>query len=266
MFNSNIAQHCGLLTSVLLSNIIFSDNTKVTFNHNILLLCTSISNYESSAGAICTAQGTNIMFSGHSLVTFINNTAEQGGTVAFSDSNVTIKEYSTVTLNSNIAEYSNGGAFVCFNNSIVTIRGNSNVTFNNNKASQSGGAIIHSYNMCKITFKDSSTSSFIKNTARDNGGAIFSNQLSEIIFEGNSKAKFDGNIADNGRTFYLTNSTITFKNTSMVSFCSNSAVYGGAISANDHSNITVTGIQCYHLLIMKPHKVVGLDILALIAM
>ena len=95
------------------------------------------------------------MFSGHCLVTFINNTAKEGGTVQFSDSNVIIKEYSTVTFNSNIAEYSNGGAFVCFNSSIVTVRGNSNVTFNNNKASQSGGA-IHSYNMCKITFKDNS--------------------------------------------------------------------------------------------------------------
>ena len=239
MFNSNVAQYCGILKSDLLSNIVFSDNTKVTFNHNILS-CTSTSNYESSAGAICTARRTNVMFSGHSLVTFLNNTAEKGGTVAFSDSNVTIEEYSTVTFSRNIAEYSNGGAFVCFNNSTVTIRGNSNVTFNNNKAGQSGGA-IHSYNMCKITFKDNSTSSFIKNTARNYGGAIVSNQLSEITFEGNSTIKFNGNIADNGGTFYFTNSTITFKDISTISFYNNSALYGGAVSANDHSNITVSG-------------------------
>ena len=239
MFNSNVAQYCGILTSAVLSNIVFGDNTKVTFNHNILS-CTSTSNYESSAGAICTAQRTNVMFSGHSLVTFINNTAEKGGTVAFSNSNVTIEEYSTVTFSRNIAEYSNGGAFVCFNNSIVTIRGNSNVTFNNNKASQSGGA-IHSYNMCKITFKDNSTSSFIKNTARNYGGAILSNQLSEITFEGNSTIKFNGNIADNGGTFYFTNSTIIFKDISTISFYNNSALYGGAVSANDHSNTTVSG-------------------------
>ena len=226
-FNSNVAQHCGILTSALLSNIVFSDNTEVTFNHNILS-CTSTSNYESSAGAICTAQRTNVMFSGNSLVTFINNIAEKGGTVAFSNSNVTIEEYSTVMFNSNIAEYSNGGAFVCFNNSIVTVRGNSNVTFNNNKAGQSGGA-IHSYNMCKITFKDNSTSSFIKNTARDNGGAILSNQLSEITFEGNSTIKFDGNIADNGGAFYFTNSTITSKDTSMISFYNNNARQNGGV-------------------------------------
>ena len=226
-FNSNVAQHCGILTSALLSNIVFSDNTEVTFNQNILS-CTSTSNYESSAGAICTAQRTNVLFSGNSLVTFINNIAEKGGTVAFYDSNVTIEEYSTVMFNSNIAEYSNGGAFVCFNNSIVTVRGNSNVTFNSNKAGQSGGA-IHSYNMCKITFKDNSTSSFNKNTARDNGGAILSNQLSEITFEGNSTIKFDGNIADNGGAFYFTNSTITSKDTSMISLYNNNARQNGGV-------------------------------------
>ena len=226
-FNSNVAQHCGIMTSALLSNIVFNDNAEVTFNQNILS-CTSTSNYESSAGAICTAQRTNVIFSGNSLVTFINNTAEKGGTVAFCDSNVTIEEYSTVMFNSNIAEYSNGGAFVCFNNSIVTTRGNSNVTFNNNKAGQSGGA-IHSYNMCKITFKDNSMSSFIKNTARDNGGAIISNQLSEITFEGNSTIKFDGNIADNGGAFYFTNSTITSKDTSMISFYNNNARQNGGV-------------------------------------
>ena len=239
MFNSNVAQYCGIVTSALMSDVAFNNNSEVTFNHNTLS-CTSTSNYESSAGVICTLQRTNVMFSGHSLVTFINNTAEKGGTVAFSDSNVTIEEYSTVTFNSNIAEYSNGGAFVCFNNSIVTIRGNSDTTFNSNMASQSGGA-IYSYNMCKITFKDNSTSSFIKNTARDNGGAIVSKQLSDITFEGNSTIMFDGNMADNGGTFYCTDSTIKFKDTSMISFNNNIALYGGAVYASDHSNITVTG-------------------------
>ena len=239
MFKSNVAQYCGIMTSALFSYIVFNDHTEVTFNHNTLS-CTSTSNYKSSAGAISTSQRTNVMLSGHSSVNFINNTAEKGGTLAFSDSNVTIEEYSTVTFNSNSAEYSNGGAFVCFNNSIVTIRGNSNITFNNNKASQSGGA-IYSYNMCKITFKDNSTSSFIKNTARDNGGAIVSNQLSDITFEGNSTIMFDGNTADNGGTFYFANSTITFRDTSMISFNNNSALYGGAVLANDHSYITVTG-------------------------
>ena len=238
--NSNVAQYCGIVTSTLMSDIIFNDNTEVTFSHNANS-CTSTSNYESCAGSICSSQQTNVIFSGHSSVTFISNTAEHGRTVAFSDSNVAFEEYSTVTFNSNIAEYSNGGAFVCFNNSIVTIRGNSNVTFSNNKASQSGGA-IHSYSMCKVIFKDNSRSSFIKNTARDNGGAILSNQLSDIIFEGNSTIMFDGNVADNGGTIYSTNSTVMFKGNSTSSFIKNTARYnGGAILSNQFSDIIFEG-------------------------
>ena len=228
-FNSNVAQHCGILTSALFSNIVFNDNTNVTFKYNTMsCIRKSSSNYGLSAGAICTLQSTTVLFSGHSLVTFINNTAEQGGAVVFSDSNVTTEQYSKVTFSRNIAEYSNGGAFICFNNSIVTIRGNSNITFNNNKASQSGGA-IHSYSMCKITFKDNSTSSFIRNTARDNGGAVLSSQLSEVTFEGNSAVMFDGNLADNGGTLYFTNSTITFTDTSMIAFYNNKARQQGGV-------------------------------------
>ena len=269
MFNNNVAQYCGTVTSALFSDIVFNDNTEVKFYYNSMLH-RSTNNGESSAGAICTSQQSKVIFSGYSLVTFINNKADRGGAVVFSDSNITIKDYSIVTFNSNIAEYSNGGAFVCFNNSIVTIRGNSDITFNNNKASQSGGA-IHTYSMCNITFKDNSTSSFINNTARGNGGAIISNQLSEITFDDNSTMMFDGNTADNGGAFYFTNSIIRFKGTSMISFYNNkakqnggvgyfslnsdvlfsqftnvtfsynSALYGGAVLANDYCNVTVTG-------------------------
>ena len=123
MINRNVVQYCGILTADLFSTILFNDNTEVTFTHSSLS-CAPTSNYESSAGAMCTSQSTNVMFAGHSLVAFINNTVEKGGTVAFSHSNVTIEEYSTVIFNSNIAEYSNGGDFRCFNNTIVTIKGN----------------------------------------------------------------------------------------------------------------------------------------------
>ena len=152
MFNNNMAQYCGVLTSLLFSNVIYKDYTEVSYNANKISY-TLISNYESSAAtsAMCTFQSTDVIFSGHSLVTCTNNTAGGGGVIVFSDSNVIIKEYSTVTFNNNIAQYSSGGAFTCYKNSNVTIKGNSNVTFNNNKAGQNGGA-IHLYNMCKITF------------------------------------------------------------------------------------------------------------------
>ena len=186
-----------------------------------------------------------------------------------------MQQYSTVIFNNNIALYSSGGAFVCSNNSNVTIKGNSNVTFNSNKANQNGGA-VHLYNLCQIKFKENSTSKFVNNSARSNGGATYSMQDSEIIIEGKSAVTFDSNTADNGSTFYFTNSTITFNETSMISlinnkhiqlpthtewgvgyfrlnstvlfeglttarFENNSALYGGAILANDHSNFMLTG-------------------------
>ena len=236
MFNNNIARYCGVLTSVLYSSITYKSNAKVSYDAN-KIICTSTmyTNQELSgtASAMCTFQRSDVIFTGHSLVTYTNNTAGGGGAIVFSDSNVIIEEYSTVTFNNNIAQ-SSGGAFTCYNNSNVTVKGNSNVTLDSNKASQDGGA-IYSYNMCKITFKDNSTSSFNSNTARNNGGAILNSQLSEITFEGNSTLIFDNNTADNGGAFYFTNSNITIKETSMVSFYNNEAIRdGGAGYLNSH--------------------------------
>ena len=270
IFNSKVARTCGTLASVLFSRVTFDDYTEVVYNNNTVS-CASSRYYESFAGAICTFKKTDIIFSGHSFITFINNTADRGGAVAFSESSVIMQQYSTVIFNNNIALYSSGGAFVCSSNSNVTIKGNSNVTFNGNKANQNGGA-IHSYNICSIVFKDNSTSTFTNNSARSNGGATYSMQTSEITVKGNSAVTFDYNTADNGGIFYFTaNSTITFSETSMISFFNNKAIqsggvgyfglktkllfegnttvrfennkalYGGAILSNDHSNIILTG-------------------------
>ena len=239
MFNNNIVHYCGVLVSTLFSNIMFTDNTNVTYDTNIIT-----SNYESTAaaGIICTLQATLIIFSQHSLVTFINNKADRCGAVIVFESNVIMEEYSTVIFNNNFALYSSGGAFVCSNNSNVTIKGNSNVTFNNNKASQSGGA-IYSYNMCRITFKDNSASTFISNTARSNGGAIFSSQTSEISFQGNTVVTFDSNTADNGGVFHFTNSTVIFKESSVILFCNNKARQSGGVgNINFNSQAIFEGI------------------------
>ena len=232
-FNNNVVLYCGVLTSLLFSSIIYEGNTKVSYNAN-KISCTSTSNNEPSAAAICTFQEADVLYSGHSLITYTSNKAGGGGAVAFSDSYVVIEEYSTVTFNNNIAHYSSGGAFTCYNKSNVILKDNSNVTFNSNKASQDGGA-IYSYNMCSITFKDNSTSSFIYNTASNNGGAIQISQLSELNFQGNSMAIFHDNTADNGGAFYFTNSNITVKETSMVSFYNNKAIRnGGTGYLNSH--------------------------------
>ena len=268
IFNGNIARTCGTLASALYSSVTFNDNTEVAYDNNTVS-CASRRYYEPFAGAICTFKGVNTIFSGHTFITFINNTADRGGAVAFFESSVIIQQYSTVMFNKNIAMYSSGGAFVCSNNSNVTIKGNSNVTFTSNKANQNGGA-VHLYNLCQVIFKENSTSKFVNNSARSNGGA-YSMQASVITIQGNSAITFDSNTADNGGTFYITNSTITFNETSMISFFNNKAIqsggvgyfslnskvlfegtttarfennralHGGAILANDHSNIILTG-------------------------
>ena len=269
IFSDNIARTCGTLAAALFSTVTFNDNTEVAYNNNTVS-CATDRYYEPFAGAICTFKGTDIIFSGHSFITFTNNIADRGGAVAFSESSVIMEQYSTVIFNNNIALYSSGGALVCSNNSNVTIKGNSNVTFISNRANQNGGA-VHLYNLCQFVFKENSTSKFVNNNARSNGGATYSMQGSEIIIEGKSAVTFDSNTADNGGTFYFTNSTITFNETSMISFFNNkatqsggvgyfklnskvlfgglttvrfennSALYGGAILANDHSNVMLTG-------------------------
>ena len=223
IFSNNKVHYCGVLASAILSNITFTDNAIVTFDTNIVSY-----SYISSGGTICALQRSEIIFTKHSLVTFINNKADRGGAVIIFESSIIIEEYSTVILNNNVALYSSGGAFVCSNNSNVTIKGNSNVTFNNNKASQSGGA-IHSYKMCRITFKDNSTSTFTSNTARNNGGAIFSAQASLITIEGSSTVIFDGNTAVNGGVIHITNSTVLFIESSLLLFCNNKAIQNGGV-------------------------------------
>ena len=237
MFSNNIAHYCGVLTSALFSNITFTDNTEVTYDSNTVSYILS-SNHGSSAGTICTFQRSEIIFTEHSLVTFINNKADRGGAVIIYESNVIMEEYSKVIFSNNNALYSSGGALVCSNNSNVTIKGNSNVTFNNNKASQSGGAIF-SYNMCRITFKDNSTTIFADNIARNNGGAVVSNQLSKITLEGNSMVTFDGNTADNGGVFYFSKSTIVFKKSSIVSFYNNKATQSGGVGYFNFKSLVI---------------------------
>ena len=267
-FNDNIARSCGTLTSTLFSTITFNDNTNVTFSVNAVLWSNPYD--ESLASAVCAFKFTHVIFSGYSVITFFNNTAEGSGAVVIFESNVYIEEYSTVNFNSNIALYSSGGAFECRYNSNVTIKGNSNVTFNNNKASQNGGA-IYLYGICQIAFKGNSTTKFANNNARYNGGATLGSQLSTMIFEGNSVVVFDSNTASNGGVFYFNNSISTFKEKSYVSFCNNKAtlsggvgyfssqanvklegdtivsfdnnraIFGGALLVADHSNITLIG-------------------------
>ena len=240
MLYSNIAQTCGTIASTLFSTVTFNHSTQVTFDANTV--SSTLRRYgESFAGAICTFKRAHILFSGYSFVTFINNTADKGGAVSFSDSNVIIQGYCTVKFNNNIALYSSGGAIKCSNNSNIMIKGNSNLIVSNNKASQNGGA-IYSHNICQIVFKENSTSKFINNNARNNGGVIFNTKHFITTFTGNSKTIFANNAADNGGTFYTTKSTIIFEEASLVSFYNNEALRNGGVGYfSSSSKVTFEG-------------------------
>ena len=226
MFDNNIALHCGVLTTSF-SSVSFNDNADVIYNAN-KLSCLSNNCFTPSTGAICSLQGTDVILSEHSSVTFMNNTADRGsGAMVSSKSTLTIQEHSTITFNNNIAKNSSGGALACYNSNI-TVKDNCNVTFSGNKA-QSGGS-LHLYNVSKITFTDNSKSTFINNIAIVNGGAILSDQSSEITFKGNSRVKFYCNTACNGGAFYSTNSNITFKEVSKILFFKNKAKKNGGVA------------------------------------
>ena len=237
MFNNNVANICGALTSALDFIISFSDNAVVTFNANSV----SYKNIKFSAGAMCISQTADIIFSGHSLVTFINNNAGGSGAMILLEGNFTAESYSTIIFKNNNAEYLSGGAFTCINNSNVTFKDNSNVTFNNNKASIGGGA-VNLHNIYKFVFKDNSTSYFINNNARINGGALVCSQLFEFTIEGNSTVAFDYNTANNGGVFYFINSTLMFKEASRVSFNNNIVRQSGGVGFFSlYSKITFKG-------------------------
>ena len=257
-FSNNIARYCGVLSSVLFCSIFYKDSTKVDYNAN-KISCTSSSNYELSAAAsaMCTFQGTDVIFSGNSLVTYTNNTAGGDGAVMFSDSNVIIEEYSSVTFIKNTAR-NNGGAILSSQLSVLTIQGNSIAIFDDNMA-DNGGAFY--FTNSNITIKKTSTVSFYNNKAiqyggagylyslhcvfilEDNtkvvfdnnkalsGGAIFINMLTEFIVRGNSTTFFYNNLADvdGGAIKLLNNSRITLQNHINIKFTKNSAQYGGAI-------------------------------------
>ena len=89
MFNNNTAHYCGALTFAMFSTVTYTDHTN-TVSHVLP------SNYESSAGAICTYQNCKIVFSKNSTVTFISNRASRGGAVVVLAGNVFIEDYSIV--------------------------------------------------------------------------------------------------------------------------------------------------------------------------
>ena len=240
-FYNNSGYNGGALLSLYNSIIVFKDNSTVMFNNNKAY---------NSGGALFSNNG-NVTIKGNSNVTFNNNEASKNGGAVHcehydslvsganpigsnettdgravynfgSNSIVSVFEFAHVTFTNNTANQ-NGGAMYCGHHQIVWFGGNSMVTFSGNKA-KDGGA-VHAFSMYKIIFKENINSTFSKNHS-----GTLSRMYSGISFMGRSKAAFNNNAADNGGTFYLSNSTtLTFNDSAMITFTDNKARQNGGV-------------------------------------
>ena len=241
IFNNNIARYCGVLTSFS-STIIFNDNTDVTFNSNTVTH--TVTYHEPAAAAICTAQKTNITFSGYSLVNFTNNSASDSGATVLFGSNVIIEEYSTVIFNHNIAD-SSAAILILFDSSI-TFTGRSKVNFNNNIARYCGVLTSHSSSIIfndntEVTFNSNTVSYTLTDSAA--AAAICTYQKSDIMFSGYSLVKFTDNSAGGGGATVFSDSNVIIEEYSTVIFNNNIAQYsfGAAFTCYNNSNVTFRG-------------------------
>ena len=216
---------------------IYTYNSKVTFED-----CSLISMINNSAeqkgGSICSGFSI-IAFGRNSTVTFDNSYtyAFGGGMFTYDYSNVTFEENSEVIFTNNGAYY-NGGAFY-ISHTTVRIKENSIVTLNNNSANYGGAVIVE--NNSNFKFEDDVSVIFNNNSAYVEGGAIFVHGQSIVIFKENSTVKFKNNTANNngGALIIHDNSTVKFEGNSTITFNNNIAdIDGGAVYIGDYSTVT----------------------------
>ena len=115
------------------------------------------------------------------------------------------------------------------------------VLFSNNTAKRSGGVGYLSLNS-KMLFQGLTAVRFHNNKAEQNAGAIYTTH-SYISFTANSRLTLVQNTAtfNGGALYFDFNSNVKFSQFTKIKFCFNIGSYGGAISANDYSNITLAG-------------------------
>ena len=127
-FRENRAVSAGALSSHTNSIIVFNENTRVAFMHNVAKF---------NGGAMALSDNANFVFKGNSNVSFDNNTALNLGGAYACHSAITFIENATVHFVENKAEL--GGAIALTLNYNVTF-GKAQVTFSNNTANY-GAAI-----------------------------------------------------------------------------------------------------------------------------
>ena len=213
-FISNYAIQGGSMYSSYNSSIIFDEDTSVQFNNSTAIsggalhaysncyivfqgnhtsIVTFINNAaEEYGGAINLVKYSNITVKGNVTVKFYNNEALSGGAMHANDkSNITITENAIGIFYSNDAKI--GGA-IFLTTSDITLAANCSVTFHYNAAWQDGGA-LYLDDQILATFIDYANVTFSNNTASDYGGAIYSKILENKINFNTTDIKFCNNHA-----------------------------------------------------------------------
>ena len=115
------------------SNITFMGCPNITFNDNDATF---------QGGAIYSYYNSNVEIREHSSVQFIMNVADIGGAIhTTTSSHFVVQDNSVVRLFDNEA-FSFGGAIFLYGTSDVTFKGNCNITFEHNQAAAMGGALF----------------------------------------------------------------------------------------------------------------------------
>ena len=227
-----VEKNGGALYTEYHSIIMFDENSTVIFNEYNGAL--------NIGGAIFIANYSHIAFQGNSMTTFHENIAySSGGALHVDYYTVVIFEgSSTVLFSKNVIAHNNGGALSVHNNSNVTLKENSTVTFYSNAADNGGAVYIGNYS--DISFKGSSRVTFINNTA-DIGGALYVGSYSNIAFKESATVTFVSNAADKGGAAYIFEiSNLTFEGNCTVMFNENKAVYsGGAVYIQRNSMVVL---------------------------
>ena len=168
--NSNSAVHGGAL-ACLDKNIFFIlQISSVTF----------IDNNAEAGGAIYLMSDINIIFDDNTVVTFTNNSATIAGGAVLSSHNVDIvsKGNSSVMFRNNFSKKISG-AVSCNRNSSLTSKETSTIYFSNNRANVGGAAVF--YETCTCKMDGNSVVTFYNNTAIDGGAIMFHDHSNFIL-------------------------------------------------------------------------------------
>ena len=228
MFEDNNALQGGAMFSIRNGSVSFKEYCSTKFNDN-----------KATDGGALFCRNCIVLLKGNSSISSAYNEAvEDGGVMHFtSSSKILFSEFTNVTLKKNRAI--NGGALFASDNSTICFEGHALVTFTENTAGRNGGAVY--FNMhCIVTWTQNASVIFEKNDAVF-GGAVCLNRYTRAVCKSNSAILFENNtvISEGGAISILTDSSITVKDSTVVTFTINNALYGGAMFF-DRTNTTLT--------------------------